>query len=1288
MNKEITLENWLHELGHNNEIYRMLDEVFHLQKNKLKRYLSASLASFPTYSEHDSNHSENIIIAVENLLGDERIKEMSGADIFLILMAAYMHDIGMILTDKEVRETWVTENFQEFLIESMSRKDEIGRAALEIKKNNNIYIEKSDWPLNIKRNVIILITEYFRPSHGSRIYKHTDVKQSIIASLIEIDSSYLSIRIKRLINSISMAHTKNIEWILENLPKEDSIKGKTIHPRMIASLLRLGDLCDLDNDRFNLVSTSTFGKLDVTNLAHFYKHQTVTNLFISKEVINIQVNVDFDFINNDLINMNEDIQDDEKEEICQKVVKEHILWKGWLTDEIISIKTLYNEIFPDYYGNLPDVFYEILIDGKRTASSIENMKFNFSQEKAYNLIESISIYNNEPFIFVRELVQNSIDAIKMQMWKDIIEGKFDYMWNKEDIYEDSLDFYSHLKPYDFDKKVWDNYKININAKIDILKDKCVFEINDNGIGISIDDLKENILKTGNSWNKRSKYREYLSCMPEWLKPTGAFGIGLHSVFTITDRINIISKSDFENHTNIFSLNSGMSDGFVFCQIENNNKKKRGSTIKFDFKLSNEIEYGIVSHTIPFELVLENEYESLIKNTLNKWCRSSLFSIELNEIEEIEPTCKSNLFSEIFDLDKRNIYNNINYIVDGYDYAFSERYDAIVIWDRKKDILYRANIDEYNYEGLLLCKGMVVELNKYNPFDSINDSFVNIEIVNILSRFSDEIVNAARDAITNSFSNELRIEFRIIEKVILNLYEKLVINLLEDNDLKRYNILIDGLVKSEGYNYIFKDFYKQVIIIKSKFFDYNKNDINARNLTFKILLQCIDKSIFYAIKELLQDNSKNSLNNEDMIDWCINKLIYFKKTLWILDNLIKRIKTESKRGVINKEIYYDNINQQCKLIIEKSLLTIGFFIGKIYLTKCKNSKTFSGKYMKILNRNIEENTEKVKSTLFSLMDFLAKSYLKKYVYGNLSLGLRKGLEYEFNCYFLEESFFEESYLDIEDFLWQSNSYKRLGVIEPEMFNKYNNNILLSYDLPINNIIWRLFSFPKYEISEKTNDLVIEYYENRLIGLVDLEINNIGNIVNFFKNKKIEFDINKVNIVLDYYRFLNNLPINKMRLVNGKINIELVANLTDRPIIADEDVIKKYFKIVVEKIKRCTDQGEYEEVFVFDNYSNLKMDLREKSYTNFDDVNWKNSSVPLWTTSCDLVSFILERNDDTFEEIYNYIIESKNFESIVNYIYINKYLDKVNYIERISAIQDEYRKIIKYLLEAFDIEEVYG
>ena len=70
---------------------------------------------FPHYSRHDASHSNTILVQVARVLGPKRIELLSATDLWLLLEAAYQHDIGMVVTDAQVRTWWKEPGFREFL---------------------------------------------------------------------------------------------------------------------------------------------------------------------------------------------------------------------------------------------------------------------------------------------------------------------------------------------------------------------------------------------------------------------------------------------------------------------------------------------------------------------------------------------------------------------------------------------------------------------------------------------------------------------------------------------------------------------------------------------------------------------------------------------------------------------------------------------------------------------------------------------------------------------------------------------------------------------------------------------------------------------------------------------------------------------------------------------------------------------------------------------------------------------------------------------------------------------
>ncbi len=127
-NITFTLEQHLKNYSEIEANARRLLESFHIIRDKMEVNLRPVIALFPHYSEHSHEHSEHIISAIEKLLGRDRIEKLSPADTWMLLVCAYMHDLGMLVQGKELASDWKTPEFQSHIHNCMNSHDD------EIKK--------------------------------------------------------------------------------------------------------------------------------------------------------------------------------------------------------------------------------------------------------------------------------------------------------------------------------------------------------------------------------------------------------------------------------------------------------------------------------------------------------------------------------------------------------------------------------------------------------------------------------------------------------------------------------------------------------------------------------------------------------------------------------------------------------------------------------------------------------------------------------------------------------------------------------------------------------------------------------------------------------------------------------------------------------------------------------------------------------------------------------------------------------------------------------------------------
>ncbi len=178
----------------------------------------------------------------------------------------------------------------------------------------------------------------------------------------------------------------------------------------------------------------------------------------------------------------------------------------------------------------------------------ETCEFKTEVQQMLHLIIN-SLYSNRE-IFIRELISNASDAI------------------------DKARFREQTEPALFEKD--NDYHIRISTD----PEKRIFEISDNGIGMTYSEVNENIGTIAKSGTaafmealQNSKEQNQLS--PELI---GQFGVGFYSAFIAADKITLITKAA--------GAEKGVkwvSDGKGTYTIEEIEKESRGTTIILELK---------------------------------------------------------------------------------------------------------------------------------------------------------------------------------------------------------------------------------------------------------------------------------------------------------------------------------------------------------------------------------------------------------------------------------------------------------------------------------------------------------------------------------------------------------------------------------------------------------------------------------------------------------------------------------------------------------------------------------
>jgi len=394
-----------------------------------------------------------------------------------------------------------------------------------------------------------------------------------------------------------------------------------------------------------------------------------------------------------------------------------------------------------------------------TEKTAKNHSFQAEVSKLLDLVAN-SLYS-EREIFLRELISNSADACEKLRYQSL---------SKKNILGDDVDL-----------------KINVRVS----KKKKYIEIQDNGIGMTEQELIDNLGTIARSGT--SKFMEAMKNKKETdVSAIGQFGVGFYSSYMVADNVEVISKGAEAEDSYLWK-----SNGKENYSIEKIDNTKRGTAIKLlikkdadefldSFRLRSIITK--YSNYIPFPIILDDLDNSKEKEE------------KINEGDPLWLKEKKDIKEE----DYKQFYNNISF-------NFDEPLKTI----------------HYNAEGVINYKALLY-LPTNQPMDLFNSErknkiklyvqkvFITDECDEIMPnwlRFVPGVVDS--QDISLNISREMLQNNPVIEKIKKGITNK-VLNEISTLAKKDNNKFLDfwknfGAVIKEGL-YEFNDHHEKILTL--------------------------------------------------------------------------------------------------------------------------------------------------------------------------------------------------------------------------------------------------------------------------------------------------------------------------------------------------------------------------------------------------------------------------------------------------------------------------------------------
>ena len=420
---------------------------------------------FPEYTPHDEKyHISQLFRIADIILGKELIDHLNAAELFILICALYGHDWGMAVStlEKERIKGEINEYPAEYLLED--EKDLF--AAFRRKKPGQGHAAEIDWP------------EYIRNTHALRSGQR-------IRSFFETIDRGLGEAIAK----VCEAHWLNIEK-LENYnvyPTNFSVINHVVNVKALGVYLRLIDLYDLSQNRTPYVLWKYISPKNPFSAMEWKKHRAIFSITAPAEASGRILKID---------GSTDDV------EVWAKLKD----LQNWSDQQLRSSLDLLARL-----NDKPHQLDIIRADWNIEAKGFSpiNIQFNFDRVKVFTIL-SDEIYDKDDYVFLRELLQNSIDAIKLRV----------ALLEKEGVPTVNLG------------------KIEIDISNDP-QGAQIISFTDNGTGMDEYIIRNYLSVIGKSYYNSEDFER----TGVKIDPISRFGIGILSCFKVAPRISILSRQD-------------------------------------------------------------------------------------------------------------------------------------------------------------------------------------------------------------------------------------------------------------------------------------------------------------------------------------------------------------------------------------------------------------------------------------------------------------------------------------------------------------------------------------------------------------------------------------------------------------------------------------------------------------------------------------------------------------------------------------------------------------------------
>jgi hypothetical protein len=452
------------------------------------------------------DHSDTVIAQLSLLLfqdGDLARPHLplNAIEAYVLLAAAYLHDLGIVVSDTAKSRIMASVEWAEWCTAGATTNRSTflpmnsGSHAAERGPSEPQYVAEIEARISLTQ--LIRRSKVWQPDALLQLYP------GLRATIAPGDPV-----LHRVIENVCLSAATEAANLYdrERFPVRTNVKGKPLNARLLAALLRLGELLDLENDRACPALLNSACPVPEDHYICWSQFQRVAHIAVTPEQVEIAAH-------------------------CLSQAEHRAVhdWCAWMVDECSAASELtapgdlHGEWRPPA-ATIDQADATIVVQPAPGATYIPS-RWKFSLDEGEILNRLVQDLYTEPNAYIRELLQNAADATRCRMYRDLERRGADLP----------------RSPSDADAAVLDAYPIALSLSDEVVTNELsgetetrqVLTIDDSGIGMDRDIIARFLLQVGRSYYRTSEFRGLFK-----FGPASRFGLGFLSVFAVSDHVVI------------------------------------------------------------------------------------------------------------------------------------------------------------------------------------------------------------------------------------------------------------------------------------------------------------------------------------------------------------------------------------------------------------------------------------------------------------------------------------------------------------------------------------------------------------------------------------------------------------------------------------------------------------------------------------------------------------------------------------------------------------------------------